>query len=469
MHVHIEVDDARALVAAGRPRRGGERYFSDRRPAPDLDSVAALLPRAEDGGGGLHRRRRDATSATRRSPAPRSPRAPHATTTCSSRSARSTRHRRGRRRPGPAPGRGPRRARASSSTRPCRDSTRATRRTTRCTRRSRMPASRRSSTPARPASARDCPAAAACGSGCRTRCCSTPSRPTSPTCRSSWPTRRCRGRTRRSSVATHKHNTWIDLSGWSPKYFPAELVRYANSLLKDRVLFGSDFPLLTPDRWLRDAEQTALKPEVDARDPEAQRRPAARPGLTDHHQRSTHDHHRRLRRRRRTRRHRPRLHRLARDHAGPREPLRRRHRRPPVDPRRPRARGSPAPSAAPIAHGFLTLSLAIKFWTELLDVEGVTTKVNYGLDKVRFISPVKVGARVRMTRRHRRGRRGRRRLPAHRRPDDRDRRRHEARRRRARALPLLRLRPASAGTRESQRRGTRCTTTDSAPGWPSGG
>jgi predicted TIM-barrel fold metal-dependent hydrolase len=65
------------------------------------------------------------------------------------------------------------------------------------------------------------------------------------------------------AVATHKHNTWIDLSGWSPKYFPAELVRYANSLLKARVLFGSDFPLLTPDRWIRDAEQTALfKPEV---------------------------------------------------------------------------------------------------------------------------------------------------------------------------------------------------------------
>ncbi|HYI49972.1 MAG TPA: amidohydrolase family protein [Microbacterium sp.] len=64
------------------------------------------------------------------------------------------------------------------------------------------------------------------------------------------------------SVASHKHNTWIDLSGWSPKYFPAELVRYANSVLKHRVLFGSDFPLLTPDRWIRDAGTTALKPEV---------------------------------------------------------------------------------------------------------------------------------------------------------------------------------------------------------------
>jgi acyl dehydratase len=64
-----------------------------------------------------------------------------------------------------------------------------------------------------------------------------------------------------------------------------------------------------------------------------------------------------------------------------------------VDPQR----AASGPFGGPIAHGFLSLSLATKFWTDLLDVEGVTTKVNYGLDKVRFISPVKVGARVRMT------------------------------------------------------------------------
>jgi acyl dehydratase len=64
-----------------------------------------------------------------------------------------------------------------------------------------------------------------------------------------------------------------------------------------------------------------------------------------------------------------------------------------VDPKR----AKDGPFGAPIAHGFLTLSLAVKFWTELLDVTGVTTKVNYGLDKVRFVSPVKVGARVRMS------------------------------------------------------------------------
>ncbi|MFD0533126.1 amidohydrolase family protein [Actinomadura luteofluorescens] len=64
------------------------------------------------------------------------------------------------------------------------------------------------------------------------------------------------------AVATHKENVWIDLSGWSPKYFPPNLVRYANSLLQDKVLFGSDFPVITPDRWLADFERLDIKPEV---------------------------------------------------------------------------------------------------------------------------------------------------------------------------------------------------------------
>lgn len=64
------------------------------------------------------------------------------------------------------------------------------------------------------------------------------------------------------AVATHKPQVHIDLSGWSPKYFPPQLVRYANSLLADKVLFGSDFPLLTPDRWLRDFDGLDIKPEV---------------------------------------------------------------------------------------------------------------------------------------------------------------------------------------------------------------
>ena len=64
------------------------------------------------------------------------------------------------------------------------------------------------------------------------------------------------------SVSLHKPQVYIDLSGWSPKYFPPQLVQYANTLLKHKVLFGSDFPLLTPDRWLADFEQIAIKSEV---------------------------------------------------------------------------------------------------------------------------------------------------------------------------------------------------------------
>jgi predicted TIM-barrel fold metal-dependent hydrolase len=67
------------------------------------------------------------------------------------------------------------------------------------------------------------------------------------------------------SIATHKANVYIDLSGWSPKYFPPQLVRAANSLLQDKVLFGTDYPLLTPERWLRDFGQLDIKPEVRAK------------------------------------------------------------------------------------------------------------------------------------------------------------------------------------------------------------
>lgn len=66
------------------------------------------------------------------------------------------------------------------------------------------------------------------------------------------------------SVATHKANVWIDLSGWSPKYFSDGLVRAARSYLRARVLFGSDFPALTPERWLRDFDGLGFADEVRA-------------------------------------------------------------------------------------------------------------------------------------------------------------------------------------------------------------
>ncbi|NBM18633.1 amidohydrolase family protein [Streptomyces sp. GC420] len=64
------------------------------------------------------------------------------------------------------------------------------------------------------------------------------------------------------AVATHKPGVHIDLSGWSPKYFPPQLVKYANSLLQDKVLFGSDYPVITPDRWLADFDKLPIKEEV---------------------------------------------------------------------------------------------------------------------------------------------------------------------------------------------------------------
>jgi acyl dehydratase len=59
-------------------------------------------------------------------------------------------------------------------------------------------------------------------------------------------------------------------------------------------------------------------------------------------------------------------------------------------------RAAQGPFGGPIAHGYLTLSLFVPLFTELLTVEGVTTKVNYGLNRVRFPAPVPVGSRLRL-------------------------------------------------------------------------
>lgn len=64
------------------------------------------------------------------------------------------------------------------------------------------------------------------------------------------------------SICLHKPSVYIDLSGWSPKYFPPILIQYANTLLKHKVLFGSDYPLIAPDRWLADFAKVDIRPEV---------------------------------------------------------------------------------------------------------------------------------------------------------------------------------------------------------------
>jgi predicted TIM-barrel fold metal-dependent hydrolase len=64
------------------------------------------------------------------------------------------------------------------------------------------------------------------------------------------------------AIARHKANFYVDLSGFAPKYFPAELVQHMNSLLQDKTLFGSDAPSMPLERWLREFEALELKPEV---------------------------------------------------------------------------------------------------------------------------------------------------------------------------------------------------------------
>lgn len=64
------------------------------------------------------------------------------------------------------------------------------------------------------------------------------------------------------SVAIHKPTVYIDLSGWSPKYFAPQLVQHANTILRDKMLFGSDFPLITPDRWMADFEKIGIRDDV---------------------------------------------------------------------------------------------------------------------------------------------------------------------------------------------------------------
>lgn len=64
------------------------------------------------------------------------------------------------------------------------------------------------------------------------------------------------------SVCLHKPTVYIDLSGWSPKYFSPTLIQYANTLLKHKMLFGSDYPLITPERWMADFEKIAIRDEV---------------------------------------------------------------------------------------------------------------------------------------------------------------------------------------------------------------
>lgn len=64
------------------------------------------------------------------------------------------------------------------------------------------------------------------------------------------------------SIATHKPNAYIDLSGWLPKYIPQQVIRAMNGMLRTKVLFATDNPVIDPERWLADFDTLELKDGV---------------------------------------------------------------------------------------------------------------------------------------------------------------------------------------------------------------
>ena len=63
------------------------------------------------------------------------------------------------------------------------------------------------------------------------------------------------------SICPHRRRS-TSISGWSPKYIPPSLLQYANTLLREKVLFGSDYPFLTPDRWMAEFDKLPIRDEV---------------------------------------------------------------------------------------------------------------------------------------------------------------------------------------------------------------
>ena len=64
------------------------------------------------------------------------------------------------------------------------------------------------------------------------------------------------------AVLLHKDNVYADLSGWAPRYFPESIKREVNGRLQDKFMFGSDYPEISPKRWLEEFEGAGYKPEV---------------------------------------------------------------------------------------------------------------------------------------------------------------------------------------------------------------
>jgi hypothetical protein len=64
------------------------------------------------------------------------------------------------------------------------------------------------------------------------------------------------------AMLIHKPNVYMDLSGWSPKYFSPLLVQYAKTIAQDKVMFGSDYPVISPERWMKDFDELGFDETV---------------------------------------------------------------------------------------------------------------------------------------------------------------------------------------------------------------
>jgi len=64
------------------------------------------------------------------------------------------------------------------------------------------------------------------------------------------------------AVALHKANVFIDLSGWAPRYIPRDLIAEASGRLREKVLFGSDYPYISPVTWLEQFQELDIRDEA---------------------------------------------------------------------------------------------------------------------------------------------------------------------------------------------------------------
>ncbi|QIB77641.1 amidohydrolase [Haloferax volcanii] len=57
------------------------------------------------------------------------------------------------------------------------------------------------------------------------------------------------------AICQQKGNVYMDLSGWLPKYIDEQVLHYAKTVLQDKVMFGTDYPMIRPGRWFESFEE----------------------------------------------------------------------------------------------------------------------------------------------------------------------------------------------------------------------